>query len=276
MQDILSPQLAMPPSSLITQASDGAKLRGMSSGAKSAGELKKVAGEFEAMFVSYLLKVMRETIEDSGLMEGGLGKDVYTELFDQEISKGIAQRGTLGISDILMKRLTAKPAQLAPNPSETIPPGAVILDEKESLKPISSLPDSTEPGIPDFQMPVQLPVISSRFGMRRDPFHHHLKFHKGIDIAAPAGTEVRAALSGDVVFAGFRPGYGNTVILQHPDGLQTRYAHLNSIEVKKGENVDSEKVLGSVGNTGHSTGPHLHFEVLRSGEQIDPMAALAE
>jgi murein DD-endopeptidase MepM/ murein hydrolase activator NlpD len=275
MQEILTPNLSLPPGRLLAQGSEAAKFRTMGSEAKTPAALKKVASEFESMFVSYLMKVMRETIEESGLTEGGMGKDIYNDMLDQEISKGIAERGSLGIADMLIRRLSAEAAQEESAPASRVEP------EKSSPKAQSapnltshSLPEAED--VPDFQMPVQLPVISSRYGMRRDPFTRQPRFHKGVDIAAPVGTEVRAALGGDVTFAGFKPGYGNTVIVRHGDGLETRYAHLNTIDVKKGDSIDSERVLGSVGNTGHSTGPHLHFEVLRSGEQIDPMVALAD
>jgi murein DD-endopeptidase MepM/ murein hydrolase activator NlpD len=103
-----------------------------------------------------------------------------------------------------------------------------------------------------------------------------MRFHKGLDLAAPEGTPVRAALGGEVVYAGYDGSYGNTVVIRHGDGLQTRYAHLEATDVKRGDLVTQEQVLGKVGSTGHSTGPHLHFEVIRDGERIDPGQALAD
>jgi murein DD-endopeptidase MepM/ murein hydrolase activator NlpD len=112
--------------------------------------------------------------------------------------------------------------------------------------------------------------------MRKDPFTRQLRFHKGMDLAAPEGSEVRAAMEGEVVFAGFKSGYGNTIIVQQAGGLETTYAHLASIDVKEGAAISADQILGSVGNTGHSTGPHLHFEVSRWGELIDPRNALTD
>jgi murein DD-endopeptidase MepM/ murein hydrolase activator NlpD len=244
-------------------------------------ELKKAAQEFEGLFISYLLKVMRETIEESGLTEGGLGKGIYTDLFDQEISRDIGRRGALGISDLLLKSLSegkAAPDSISPfapahpdqktSPPPAIDPGMQRQDEPDAL-------DSSEEEIPDFRLPVQAPV-SSLFGPRKDPFTREIRFHKGLDLAAPEGTPVHAAVSGEVIFAGYENGYGNTVVVQHTDGLQTRYAHLGKANVKRGETITGGQVLGVVGTSGHSTGPHLHFEVIRWGEQIDPNLTLAD
>jgi murein DD-endopeptidase MepM/ murein hydrolase activator NlpD len=243
--------------------------------ARRDSELKKASQEFESIFIAYLLKVMRDTIEESGLTEGGFGKGIYTELFDQEMSRGVAQHGALGIADMIYKRLSAvapvpgaegvtKPgAEGSPNPSPTFP------------SPLESPSKELESEIPDFKLPVQGPV-SSGFGVRTDPFSHQPRLHQGIDIAAPAGMEVRAARGGEVVFAGLDRNYGNTVVIQHAEGFQTRYAHLGATSVKAGDIVSDEQLLGVVGSTGHSTGPHLHFEVSRYGERIDPRPAMAE
>ena len=128
--------------------------------------------------------------------------------------------------------------------------------------------------VPDFRLPVSAPV-SSGFGLRSDPFSRKIRFHKGIDLAAPLGTEVRAAMGGKVAFAGYERGYGTTVVIQHGD-TRTRYAHLGAVHVKNGDMVGETDAIGSVGSSGRSTGPHLHFEVTRVGEAIDPTAVLAD
>jgi murein DD-endopeptidase MepM/ murein hydrolase activator NlpD len=116
--------------------------------------------------------------------------------------------------------------------------------------------------------------ISSSFGMRTHPISGQRKMHTGMDIAAPTGTPVRAAADGVVSFAGRRGGYGNTVIVDHPDGTQTLYAHKHTLGVRAGESVTAGQTIGTVGSTGHSTGPHLHFEVRRDGEPQDPAPLL--
>lgn len=133
-----------------------------------------------------------------------------------------------------------------------------------------SISDQPEREITDIQLPVRAPV-SSAFGLRKDPFSHQTRFHKGLDLAAPEGMKVVPALPGTVVFAGYENGYGNTVLIQHSEGLQTRYGHLGSINAKVGDFVNSQSTLGTVGDTGQSTGPHLHFEVIRMGRPVDPI-----
>lgn len=116
--------------------------------------------------------------------------------------------------------------------------------------------------------------ISSPFGYRRDPFTGGRRYHKGIDMAAPTGTPVRASRNGTIVFAGRKGGYGKVVIIRHSggeyDGYTTYYAHLHRYVVRVGQKVARGAVIAYVGSTGRSTGPHLHFEVRRRGTAIDP------
>jgi murein DD-endopeptidase MepM/ murein hydrolase activator NlpD len=110
--------------------------------------------------------------------------------------------------------------------------------------------------------------ITSTTGMRSDPFDGKLKHHNGLDIAAPTGTPVKPVAPGTVIFSGWKKGYGNTVILEHRDGMVTVYAHHASNNVAVGEPVDQGTVIALSGSTGRSTGPHLHFEAWRDGSNI--------
>ncbi len=119
--------------------------------------------------------------------------------------------------------------------------------------------------------------LSSHFGVRPDPVksrrrrrHKRTRHHKGVDFVARRGTLVHAAGPGIVVRAGFFGGYGRVVIVDHGQGLETRYAHLQKIKTKKGEFLPAGAVLGSVGSSGRSTGPHLHFEVRQDGVALPP------
>jgi len=230
-------------------------------------EMRAAAREFEAIFVSYLLKVMRETLDESGLAGGGLGSGIYRDLFDQEIARSLATRNVLGISDLLVRRLADR--EHAPQGGRTPP----VVPAGPGEAPSRHEGPATD--IPDFRLPVRAPVSSS-FGPRLDPFTHEPRFHRGIDIAAPEGVPVLAALGGRVVSAGYEKGYGNNVMIEHEGRFRTRYAHLGSISVKPGDVVRDREVLGAVGNSGRSTGPHVHFEVSRSGERLDPRSVVAD
>ncbi|MFN7090591.1 MAG: peptidoglycan DD-metalloendopeptidase family protein [Allorhizobium sp.] len=116
--------------------------------------------------------------------------------------------------------------------------------------------------------------ITSRFGNRPDPFFGGLAMHAGIDFRAPTGTEIRSTGAGKVVTASFSGGYGNMVEIDHGLGLSTRYGHMSRILVSEGDTVETGQILGLAGSTGRSTGPHLHYEVRRNGDPVDPMRFL--
>ncbi|MBI3998633.1 MAG: peptidoglycan DD-metalloendopeptidase family protein [Armatimonadetes bacterium] len=120
-----------------------------------------------------------------------------------------------------------------------------------------------------FLWPLRGPM-TSRFGFRRHPIFRLRQFHQGVDISAPRGTPVRAADDGTVIFAGWYGGYGKLVIIDHGQGMSTLSGHLSAILVRVGQSVVRGKVIGQVGSTGYSTGPHLHFEVRRNGRPINP------
>jgi murein DD-endopeptidase MepM/ murein hydrolase activator NlpD len=122
--------------------------------------------------------------------------------------------------------------------------------------------------------PVGEGYMSSAFGERMDPFNGEEAFHKGVDFAAPAGTDVMAVADGVVTFAGARDGYGVLVEVQHGDGYVTRYGHNSQTLVAAGEVVQRGQALSRVGSTGRSTGPHVHFEVLKNGVAVNPAAFL--
>lgn len=112
--------------------------------------------------------------------------------------------------------------------------------------------------------------ISSRYGWRNDPFTGNRSFHNGIDLAIYKGTPVYSALEGRVTSTGYSKIYGNYVIIRHHSGYQTLYGHLNSILTSNGKYVTQTSKIGTVGSTGRSTGPHLHFTVYKNGATINP------
>lgn len=112
---------------------------------------------------------------------------------------------------------------------------------------------------------------SSAFGIRKDPFTGSPRMHKGMDFASADGNEIVATGAGIVTFADYRSGYGKLVEVDHGGGLRTRYAHTQRIDVEVGDVVTRGQAIAAVGSTGRSTGPHVHYEVLRDGQQIDPL-----
>jgi hypothetical protein len=116
--------------------------------------------------------------------------------------------------------------------------------------------------------------FTSGFGYRRSPFTRVWKFHSGVDISAPRGTKVRAASSGVIERAAYTGGYGKLVEIDHGYGVKSRYAHNNRVYVKPGQVVQQGQVIATVGTTGQSTGPHLHFEVMVEDQKVNPMAYL--
>lgn len=116
--------------------------------------------------------------------------------------------------------------------------------------------------------------ISSGFGIRNDPFNGGLAMHEGLDFTAATGTKVVASAKGVVTRSGWDPGYGNVIEVQHAEGFATRYAHLSKRIAQVGDNVERGGVLGEVGSTGRSTGPHLHYEVFNKDRVINPVQVL--
>lgn len=116
-----------------------------------------------------------------------------------------------------------------------------------------------------------LKQTASGYGIRIDPIYKTTKFHSGMDFSANPGTDVYATGNGTVVSAGWETAYGNTIEINHGFGYRTRYAHLQSIKVKVGQKVVRGEVIGGVGSSGKSTGPHLHYEVVVKGEKVNPV-----
>ena len=118
--------------------------------------------------------------------------------------------------------------------------------------------------------PVNVPFNSSSYGWRVDPFLGVRAFHEGLDFSADVGEPIKATAAGIVIAAEVTPEYGNVVRISHGSGLETRYAHASKLLVKEGDRIKKNQVIALVGNTGRSTGPHLHYEIRMNGESLDP------
>jgi len=149
-------------------------------------------------------------------------------------------------------------------------------DRTEKLGILDSLMivDSAKKKLLPSVLPVEGGWYSSNFGWRIDPFNGVRAFHEGMDFMAEVGTPARAAAGGVVIYSDFHPQYGNMIEIDHGNGLVTRYAHLSKRLAKIGDVVMSSGKIGTVGNTGRSTGPHLHFEVRQNGAPLNPVRFL--
>lgn len=133
-----------------------------------------------------------------------------------------------------------------------------------------------QPRLSGFVYPVMGTVTTSSFGVRLNPFKNRrsdkraVSHHHGIDLAAPTGTTIRSIAPGRVVFADRYGGYGKLIVIQHAGGITSHYGHCHSIAVKTGSAIKAGAIIGTVGSTGRSTGPHLHFEIRRDGTPISP------
>ncbi len=213
----------------------------------------EAARKFEAWMVAFLSKQMRETVKDGPW--SGSGMSAFADLFDQEIGERVAETGGFGLQSSLVGSLQAR--RKAHGEAE---PAAVVAPASPK-----------EVGHAAGRAVGEGLRVTSGFGARRDPFHGGERQHHGVDFGAAAGTPIRAAAAGVVRFAGTRGGYGNVVIVAHPDGSETRYAHCRDLAVRAGEAVAAGQSIATVGSTGRSTGPHLHFEVRRDGKPVDPV-----
>lgn len=148
-----------------------------------------------------------------------------------------------------------------------------IRAEERRLNPTpvvtSSAPAPGTPSVSGFQWPIS-GRVSSGFGYRVHPIFGTRRLHRGIDVGASSGTPIAAAKGGTVILAGWNGGYGNCVVISHGDGITSLYAHQSSLAVSVGDTVSRGDIVGYVGSTGQSTGPHLHFEIRVSGTAVDP------
>ena len=140
-----------------------------------------------------------------------------------------------------------------------------------SMARMSALEQALQ-GVP--QLTPAAGAITSKFGYRRDPFSRRAAMHSGMDFRGATGAPIFSAAKGRVSFVGWKGGYGKTVEVTHPNGLMTRYAHMSSFKAKVGDKVAAGQIIGAIGSTGRSSGPHLHFEVRLNGRAVNPRTFL--
>jgi murein DD-endopeptidase MepM/ murein hydrolase activator NlpD len=205
-------------------------------------ERKRAAQEFASFLYLEVLKAMRATLPKDGLFENdSLSMDLYSSMFDAEIARLLAKRDNEGFTSTVERALE----RIVPKPRA----------QASLHAPLDG-------------------AVSSAFGTRDDPISSKKRYHAGIDIAVPAGAEIKAASSGTVTFSGTASGYGKVVEIDHGGGMVTRYAHNAANLVTAGQEIRTGDVIAIVGRTGRATGVHLHFEVRQDGKPVDPMPLL--
>lgn len=147
-----------------------------------------------------------------------------------------------------------------PLPAVNIEPTSSAIPTTQPVKPIPAANGVNQPPVASIYPLTNPAPITSRFGWRTHPLTGNRRFHSGLDIAAPSGSPVVATGAGTVISAGWNGGYGKAIIIQHSDTQQTLYGHLSEVSVQAGQTIAQGTVIGLVGSTGNSTGPHLHFE----------------
>ena len=256
-------------------------------------ERKKVAElahQFESMLMTQMLREMRKSMLSDDESGSGLGAGTMTDTIDVELGSALSRSSGLGLSDMLIKAFDRRAAGQSParestgpalapavpsaNPPVVSSAPAISVPASPSVSATGSVPaGSADPGVSSAASvgPV-LPEgrVSSAYGWRADPFSGQTRFHSGTDVKMAYGQEVRSAAGGRVAFVGEQAGYGLTVRIDHGNGLETRYAHLSQSAVTAGDTVASGQVVARSGNSGRSTGPHLHFEVLENGRAVAP------
>jgi murein DD-endopeptidase MepM/ murein hydrolase activator NlpD len=264
-------------------------------------EIKRLAQQFESMLLTQMMREMRRSMLDDEDDQGGLGMNAMVDTGDIAFGDALSRNGGLGFTSQMLAAFerqvqafgaSGAPAAMAGSvtraveaPMFELPSAAtpmafplnappVALPPGDSHGPGAALDDATGLSSLDSDRDALSEVgrarVSSAFGWRRDPLTGAAKFHAGVDLAVAYGRDVKAAAQGVVAFAGTQNGYGTTVVIDHGAGRQTRYAHLSDSLVQAGDRVAEGQVVGKSGNSGRSTGPHLHFEMLVNGQAVDP------
>jgi murein DD-endopeptidase MepM/ murein hydrolase activator NlpD len=210
-------------------------------------EYERVAGRLQSQVLT-----LQRTVNKLGVMAG-----VETTLPDEQLG---------GLGGISVEDVTAPALETLPWMERTV---ADLVERSANLEHIYDERQVVLASTPSI-WPVR-GYLSSRFGNRIDPFTGRKDFHPGIDISTPEGTKVVAPADGVVVAAGRRGAYGNAIIINHGHATTTRYGHLSAFSVKPGQRVRRGDVIGSVGNTGRSNAPHLHYEVWVNDQLQNPI-----
>ncbi len=198
--------------------------------------------QLEGVFLNLVFEEMAKTVPQDGLFGEAPGLELAQSWLRTEISKQWAASGGTGLGDRLAESVGGDDVS--------------FLLRTEAMRP-------------QFAAPLEGPV-TSHFGNREHPISGAVEHHNGVDISAPVGTPVRTPFPGRVLRVGEDDHSGRTVVIEHPSGFQTVFAHLGEVEVVAGQSVSEGQRVARSGNSGRSTGPHLHFALFLNGRAVDP------
>ncbi len=244
---------------------------------------RQAAVQFEAVLLNQLTAALNPASDvtggdDEDSLFSSTGSEMYRQMFSEQMAKVMAENGGIGLAETIMRQLRARSAAQPAGIDRAIAAARSVRSGTSGSASVRSALVIL-PVAPSAPVAIHSPLdgrITSTFGSRRDPINGHHRVHQGVDIAAPQGTPIGAAAAGTVVFAGRRGGYGKTVMIEQADGRQTRYAHADHLLVKAGDQVVAGQVIATVGSTGHSTGPHLHFEIRENGQPVNPLTTITK
>ncbi len=221
--------------------------------------------QFEGMLLTEMLRDLRMGEEDDESF--GLGGATMADTMRGEFGLALSKSGGFGLGEMLADAFARREG--ARSVDETAP---VVTSLPGLATAVASAVSAAAAGATATAATTG-PAVTSAFGWRADPFTGQARFHAGTDVRAAYGSPVVALAAGTVTFAGDRGGYGATVVIDHGDGRETLLAHLSSIDVHVGEQVEAGQGVGRSGNSGRATGAHLHVEVREAGRPVDPATA---
>jgi murein DD-endopeptidase MepM/ murein hydrolase activator NlpD len=221
-----------------------------------ADTVRLLAQQFESLLLGQMLRDMQSETQRA---EGGAFGGPLTDTIYGELANALVRAGGIGLATSLEDAM----ARTTPGGD---PAGAATVGLPDLRQHSPWLPSG-----PIMVSPLDPDRVSSAYGQRSDPLTGATRVHHGVDIPLATGEDVRSLKGGTVVESQERGGYGQTIVVDHGDGLTTRYAHLSARHVGAGDRVAAGQVLGLAGQTGRATGPHLHLEVRMDGASIDPL-----
>jgi murein DD-endopeptidase MepM/ murein hydrolase activator NlpD len=225
--------------------------------------IRQVAEQFESIFLHQVFKSMRATVPKDGMTGGGFGGEVFTDMLDQQYANIASSSSSFGLAESIARQLGAGEAESGFQLRE--PQGLRRMNANKAYKHQAHDTQWT------------LPVdgeLSGTFGAQRSHMSKVTKLHRGIDWNAPSGTAIRAAKAGTVTYASDMGKNGQTVVLDHGNGIESLYAHASGIAVNIGDKVKAGEEIARVGSSGNADREHLHFEVRQNGKSVDPASLL--